>query len=505
MLAAIEADNAGTLLQLVTSGSDVNELQDWDSGGALILLRPLHLGAHRAAVSSVEVLLAHGAQVNLLDARGWTCLHYLAVSNADSDRKTRVLQALRRAGADADWPTPTQQIPLHFAARAVAEEPFLSHLLLATRDPGANDVAGRTSLHYVALAAERSVEDVACSGYDGAAVSAITEDMQVRVAAFLLRFRAVDPRAPDAQRLTAADIAAARNRLELAGLLRRAEVPRSCIGSRWFMPLVFCLLLGAAHVAGLFFVLPLIPSILPSILLGLALVSTACAGFSAGFRDPGYLKSNFNAGTLPAGIDPGSFCYSCQHVKVLRSKHCRSCNKCVREFDHHCPWLNNCIGKTNRTSFYVFISALLIDVGSLGALSLASVLRENSRRAAPDGWVCSLVTEVCSSCNTHYGLGQSVRWVVLACCIICFVQIGAFWFFRTRNLLRNLTTNEVHNYKRYAHFKTDDGGFRNPFDRGVCANCHAYFCSHEEERENVLALLEEVTARSALSSTRGTI
>ena len=38
-----------------------------------------------------------------------------------------------------------------------------------------------------------------------------------------------------------------------------------------------------------------------------------------------------------------------------KTKHCNYCHRCTGDFDHHCKWLNNCVGGTNYRYFIAMI------------------------------------------------------------------------------------------------------------------------------------------------------
>ncbi|XP_075969640.1 palmitoyltransferase ZDHHC11 [Anticarsia gemmatalis] len=68
-------------------------------------------------------------------------------------------------------------------------------------------------------------------------------------------------------------------------------------------------------------------------------------------------------------------CHLCNiHTSSRKTKHCSICNKCVDYFDHHCKWLNNCVGRRNYVAFIACVTTALMISTFTSSLCVADLV-----------------------------------------------------------------------------------------------------------------------------------
>ncbi|KAL1916650.1 uncharacterized protein VTP21DRAFT_5354 [Calcarisporiella thermophila] len=145
------------------------------------------------------------------------------------------------------------------------------------------------------------------------------------------------------------------------------------------------------------------------------------------------------------------FCKKCQGSKPDRAHHCRVCGRCILKMDHHCPWLNNCVGFANYKFFYLFILH-----GAIYCL-----------------WCCIATIFPCWEVILDPTIGLlnlSIHWILMVFLGFALgVGLIGFTAFHTRLLLANRTTIESFERTNYRVGHTSEvtrSRYLNLFDIG---------------------------------------
>mmetsp|Transcript_6087 Transcript_6087/g.8687 ORF Transcript_6087/g.8687 Transcript_6087/m.8687 type:complete len:285 (+) Transcript_6087:79-933(+) len=68
---------------------------------------------------------------------------------------------------------------------------------------------------------------------------------------------------------------------------------------------------------------------------------------------------------VAAADAPARFCKVCQLTKAFRVHHCSTCERCIYKMDHHCMFINNCVGARNQKMYIQFLVFVLTFAGSI--------------------------------------------------------------------------------------------------------------------------------------------
>ncbi|XP_068636658.1 protein S-acyltransferase 24-like [Aristolochia californica] len=451
---------------IIEHGGDVNAV---DHTGQTAL----HWSAVRGAIQVAELLLQEGARVNAADLYGYQATHVAA----QYGQTAFLFHVVTKWNADPDIPDNDGRSPLHWAAyKGFADSIRLLLFLDAYR--GRQDKEGCTPLHWAAIRGNLEActvlvqagkkEDLMVTDNTGFTPAQLASDKNHRQVAFFLgnAIRLLDKRCDGNTRL---------GRLSKLGLA----------------PVLWCLILMLLTIyihsvitASQYFKLTAAFA-----LFAWSGVFLATAGLIMFYRcsrkDPGYirinvhdsqnmkddeplLKTELNHPALLAG-NWSQLCATCKIVRPLRAKHCSTCDRCVEQFDHHCPWVSNCIGKRNKWDFFMFlileVSAMLVT----GVVTFTRIWTDPVTSSSFGEWV------------NHVGAHHAGAVSFLIMDSLLFFGVSVLTVVQASQISRNVTTNEMANAMRYSYLRGAGGRFRNPYDHGFQKNCYEFLINGSNE------------------------
>ncbi|XP_050035935.1 palmitoyltransferase ZDHHC23-B isoform X3 [Dermacentor andersoni] len=160
--------------------------------------------------------------------------------------------------------------------------------------------------------------------------------------------------------------------------------------------------------------------------------------------------------SVPYTETEDSKCSVCQVVQPPRCSHCHLCGRCFLKRDHHCVWLDTCIGEKNHRAFILGLVGLLVSLVYGANLTLTTVCRPKML------WDTFLIPDNCFEVyeDIHISLCfVSAVYALLVAIPVALMLLQQLWL-----VAINTTIYEMRRHRIGIH------------SHGVCNNCRSFWC-----------------------------
>ncbi|MCI4388638.1 hypothetical protein PGIGA_G00088290 [Pangasianodon gigas] len=447
---------------------------------------PLHWATRQGHLSMVVQLMKLGADPSLIDGEGCTCVHLAAQFG-----HTSIVAYLIAKGQDVDMMDQNGMTPLMWAAyRTHSVDPTRLLLTFNVSVNLGDKYHKNTALHWAVLAGNTTVISLLLEANANVDAQNIKGETALDLAKQRKNVWMIN-HLQEARQAKGYDAPSYLKRLKMDKEFRQKLMLFTPFVVIWLVGFIADLDVDSWLIKGLMYAAVWITvqflsksffdhSMHSTLPLGIYLATkfwilALFYNFGKSWKsDPGIIKATeeqkkktivelAESGSLDLSI----FCSTCLIRKPIRSKHCAVCNRCIAKFDHHCPWVGNCVGSGNHRYFMGYLFFLLCMICWMIYGCVCYWRLHCSSSYSTDGlWVFITQISSCSPWMFWMFLNSVFHFMWVSVLIMCqLYQIAGL----------GITTNERMNARRYKHFKVTATSIESPFNHGCVRNLIDFF------------------------------